>query len=90
MMLKGVLAFLALTVLAVNCYTDDETALRDKYNVATFRSTSFSATFVIFVGTAIILVGGVMLATCSLIEIEPGKDSLVYRGSASRGVPKVE
>ena len=30
-----------------------------------------------------------MLATCSLIEIEPGKDSLVYRGSASRGVPKV-
>ena len=40
-------------------------------------------------GTAIILVGGVMLATCSLIEIEPGKDSLDYRGSASRGVPKV-
>ena len=43
----------------------------------------------IFVGTAIILIGGVMLATCSLIEIEPGKDSLVYRGSATKGVPKV-
>ena len=30
-----------------------------------------------------------MLATCALIEIEPGKDSLVYRGSAAKGVPKV-
>ena len=79
------LALLVLALLGLGtCYTDTEKELRSQYNVATFRSTTFSATFIIFVATGIILVGGVMLATCSLIEIEPGKDSIVYRGSTPR------
>jgi len=65
-------------------YSELDTEIRNTYGAADFRSTQFSAMFIIFVGTFIVLVGGVMMATCVLYEIEPGKDSLVYRGSATR------
>ena len=53
-------------------------------NVAIFRSSYFSAMFIIFVGISIVMILGICLTTCALYDIEPGKDSLVYKAPAPR------
>eukprot|EP00116_Pleurobrachia_bachei_P015280 sb/3475542/ len=52
-------------------------------------SASYSAQFLILLVSSLLMVLGVALSTCVLIEIEPGKDSLVYKTSARAKVSQV-
>ena len=62
---------------------------QEKYGVSDFRSSSYSAQFLIILVSSLLMVLGVALSTCVLIEIEPGKDSLVYKTSARAKVSRV-